>query len=144
MTLLWKRETEDFKYQTYNRGHEWVFPGGVRVSASSAPEYLGEAERVNPEEAFIASLSACHMLTFLALATRKRLVVDSYQDEATGELAKNAEGRMVLARVLLRPKVAFGDEGRPEASVLKELQRTAHEQCFLANSVKTAIEVQPR
>ena len=144
-TVRWHRQTPDFKYETYNRAHDWIFPEkDVTVPASAAPAYKGEPTRVDPEEAFVASLSSCHMLTFLALAARKRFVVDRYEDEAVGVMAKNGEGRFWVSEVTLRPKVAFSGDKMPSAADLEELHHGAHEQCFIANSVKTEIRVEPR
>jgi organic hydroperoxide reductase OsmC/OhrA len=93
-TIDWKRETPDFAYETYNRDHDWTFDAGVTVRGSAAPAYKGSESCVDPEEAFVASLSSCHMLTFLALAARKRYVVDAYRDEAVGILAKDVAGNL--------------------------------------------------
>lgn len=138
-TISWKRATPDFAYDTYNREHEWAFDGGVTVAASAAPGFKGKPERVDPEEALVAALSACHMLTFLAIAAKKRLVVDSYTDEAVGWLDKNAEGKLAVTKVVLRPKVAFAGAG---AEQLAALHKAAHENCFIANSVKTEVTVE--
>ena len=100
-TVAWKRETPDFSYQSYNRDHDWTFDAGVTVRASANPAYLGNDKCVDPEEAFVASLSSCHMLTFLAIAARKRLVLDAYHDEAVGILDKDAAGRLAITRVTL-------------------------------------------
>src|SRR5215475_9417088 len=106
-TIEWRRDTPDFTYQGYNRDHEWRFDGGATVSASAAPAYMGNTACVDPEEAFVASLSSCHMLTFLAIAARKRYVVDRYRDEAAGILAKDAAGRLSMTKVTLRPQIRF-------------------------------------
>src|SRR6516225_9974001 len=100
-TIEWKRETPDFAYQTYNRDHEWSFDAGITVRASAAPAYLGSESCVDPEEAFVASLSSCHMLTFLAIAARKKYVVDSYRDNAIGVLDKDSSGRLAVVKVTL-------------------------------------------
>lgn len=141
-TIEWARESADFGYRSYNRSHAWRFEGGEEVRASAAPEYLGERARVNPEEAFVASLSSCHMLTFLALAARRRLVVDRYTDCAVGYLEKNAEGRLAITRVELRPDVLFAPAA-PSDEVVAALHHEAHEQCFIANSVRTHVTVRP-
>lgn len=141
-TIEWARESADFSYKSYNRSHAWRFEGGEVVRASAAPEYLGEGARVNPEEALVASLSSCHMLTFLALAARRRLVVDRYTDRAVGYLEKNAEGRLAITRVELRPEVLFAPEA-PSDEVVAALHHEAHEQCFIANSVRTQVTVRP-
>src|SRR4029079_11794445 len=102
-TIDWKRVTPDFAYETYNRDHDWSFDAGVTVRASATTAYQGNPACVDPEEAFVASLSSCHMLTFLAITAVKKLVVDAYQDEAVGVLAKDAGGRLAITRVTLRP-----------------------------------------
>jgi organic hydroperoxide reductase OsmC/OhrA len=142
--VTWKRATEGFGYEEYNRGHEWRFEGGEVVRASSAPQFRGDPERVDPEAAFAAALSSCHMLTFLAVAARRRLVVDSYEDEATAFLEKGENGKLQITRVVLRPRVAFSGEKRPDAAALAQLHERAHAECFLANSVKTAVSVEAR
>jgi organic hydroperoxide reductase OsmC/OhrA len=139
-TISWSRGDRDFTYETYPRDHTWRFEGGVEVPASAAPAYLGTAERVDPEEGFVAAVSSCHMLTFLAIAARKRLVVERYDDDAIGVLEKNAEGKLAVTRVTLRPRIAFGGEA-PAADVIERLHELAHESCFIANSVRTEITV---
>ena len=142
-TIRWTRESPDFSYDTYNRAHRWAFDAGLEVAASAAPEYGGDEDRVDPEEAFVASLASCHMLTFLALAARKRFVVDRYEDEAVGVLEKNEAGKLAITRVTLRPRVEFGGEP-PSAEALERLHHQAHEHCFIANSVRTRIDVESR
>jgi organic hydroperoxide reductase OsmC/OhrA len=142
-TIAWKRSSDDFKYDTYNRDHVWHIDGGIDVPASAAPEYRGTMDRVDPERALVASLSACHMLTFLALAARKRLVVDSYEDEASGVMTKNAKGKLFVSHVTLRPKIAWAGEA-PSAEEIGRMHHKSHEECFIANSVLTEIAVEPR
>ena len=143
-TIEWCRETPDFAYETYNRDHDWSFDAGITVRASANPAYLGSENCVDPEEAFVASLSSCHMLTFLAVAARRKYVVDNYHDEAVGVLAKDAGGRLAITRVALRPVISFGGEKVPGAEELRELHDQAHHACFIANSVKTEVVVEPR
>ena len=143
VTVDWKRETPDFAYETYDRDHDWHFDAGVTVRASANPAYLGSETCVDPEEAFVASLSSCHMLTFLAIAARKKYVVDSYHDEAVGILAKDAAGRLAVTGVTLRPQIRFGGDRVPGPEELRQLHDQAHHTCFLANSVKTEIVVEP-
>ena len=143
-TIDWKRETPSFAYETYNRDHDWSFDSGVTVRASANPAYLGSESCVDPEEAFVAALSSCHMLTFLAIAARKKFVVDSYHDEAVGVLEKDAGGRLAITRVSLRPAVHFGGEEVPGAEELQRLHDQAHHACFIANSVKTEVVVEPQ
>jgi organic hydroperoxide reductase OsmC/OhrA len=143
-TIDWKRETPSFAYETYNRDHDWSFDSGVTVRASANPVYLGSESCVDPEEAFVAALSSCHMLTFLAIAARKKLVVDSYHDEAVGVLEKDAGGRLAITRVALRPAVRFGGGEVPGAEELRRLHDQAHHACFIANSVKAEVVVEPQ
>jgi len=140
--LTWTRGETEFTYDTYPRDHEWLFEGGVRVPASATPEYLGNAERVDPEEAFVAALSSCHMLTFLAVAAKRRFVVDAYEDEAVGHLEKNEEGKLAITRVILHPKVMFGGDKQPTEEQIATMHKQSHEQCFIASSVKTAVSVE--
>lgn len=139
--IIWKRETESFAYEEYDRTHVWRFDNGLEVKAAAAPGYFGDPSCVDPEEAFVASVSSCHMLTFLAIAARKRLTVDSYEDRAVGHMAKNAEGRIAITRIDLNPKVVFAPGVEVGAQALEKMHHSAHENCFIANSVKTDISV---
>lgn len=141
-TLRWTRTSDDFTYRNYNREHTWEFEGGVSVPASAAPAYLGREDHVDPEEAFVASLASCHMLTFLALACKKRFVVDAYNDVSVGFLEKNEAGKLAVTRVILRPQVTFGGEKQPSPDELAELHHLAHENCFIASSVLTTVTVE--
>jgi organic hydroperoxide reductase OsmC/OhrA len=142
-TIKWVRNNTDFSYKKYSRDHSWIFDNGVEVPGSAAPAYLGNPQRVDPEAAFVAALSSCHMLTFLALASNKNFVVDSYEDRAVGHLEKNAAGKLAITRVELHPKIAFGAAKMPTATDLDWLHDKAHRECFIANSVTTTIEVLP-
>ena len=142
ITLEWKRETESFTYDSYNRDHVWVFDGGARVPASAAPAYRGNPAQVNPEDALVAALSSCHMLTFLAVAAKRKFVVDRYSDHAVGFLEKNAKGKLAVTRVILRPKVTFGGATQPTPEQLTSLHEEAHNGCFIANSVTTDVTVE--
>jgi len=142
--IRWRRQTESFAYDDYDRTHDWEFGGGLRIQASSAPEYRGRAELPNPEEALVTALSSCHMLTFLAIASRKRFVVDSYEDDAVGTMAKNEDGKIAITHAVLRPRVVFGGERRPDAEELSRMHESAHRNCFIANSVRTEVAVEPR
>ena len=141
-TTRWRRTSDTFTYDTYNRAHEVTFGGGEVVPWSAAAEFKGDAKRVNPEEAYVAALSTCHLLTFLAIATRKRFTVDSYVDEAVGHMEKNADGKYWVSRVTLRPKVTFSGDRQPSAHEISELHSTAHDNCFVANSVKSEVTVE--
>lgn len=142
--VRWVRQSADFAYDTYNRAHEVSFKNGdIVLPASSAPEFKGDAERVDPEEAFVASLSSCHMLTFLAICARKKLVVDGYEDDAVGTLDKNENRKLWMSRVVLRPRVRFAPGTAVDAAALAHLHHDAHENCFIALSVKTDVQVEP-
>jgi organic hydroperoxide reductase OsmC/OhrA len=142
-SIDWRRTTADFDYDSYDRNHRWRFDGGVELAASSAPAYKGDPARVDPEEALVAAIASCHMLTFLAVAARRRLVVDAYQDDAVGTMEKNDEGRLAITRVVLRPRIAFSGAA-PDAAELARLHELAHAGCFIANSVRAEIRVEPR
>ncbi|HNP61195.1 MAG TPA: OsmC family protein [Nitrospirales bacterium] len=142
ITVEWKRASEDFSYESYNRDHILVFEGGVRVPASAVPAYGGNPAHVNPEEAFVAALSSCHMLTFLAMAVKKRFVVDCYIDHAVGLLEKNQNKKLAITRAILRPQVMFGGPTLPTREQIHALHERAHSECFIANSVTTEVTVE--
>ena len=143
-TINWKLETPDFAYESYNRDHAWQFDAGITVKASASPAYLGSESCVDPEEAFVASLSSCHMLTFLAITARKRYIVDAYVDQAVGILARNEAANLAITKVTLRPEVRFSGEKQPSADELERLHEQAHHACFIASSVKTEVVVEPQ
>jgi organic hydroperoxide reductase OsmC/OhrA len=144
-TVRWERaEGEAFTDNRYSRGHVWSFDGGVSLRASASPHVVGrwaDPSGVDPEEAFVAALSSCHMLTFLHLAARAGHVVDLYEDVAEGRMSKNARGRMWVSHVVLRPRIAWA-LGGPVAAELDRLHIAAHEECFIANSVLTEVTVE--
>jgi len=141
-TITWERSTDDFQYDTYDRNHRWAFENGAEIAASAAPDFLGDSACIDPEEAFVASLSSCHMLTFLAIAAKKRLKLDSYTDAAVGYLQKNEEGKLAMTEVILRPQVKFSGEKQPTPEQIEKMHHTAHENCFIALSVKTEVRVE--
>jgi organic hydroperoxide reductase OsmC/OhrA len=146
-TIRWERGSAVFKDSKYSRAHRWLFDGGVEVRASSSPHVvpipLSDDHAVDPEEAFVAALSSCHMLWFLSLAARRGFVVDGYVDRASGIMAKNAEGRLTMTEVTLRPQAIFAGEPRPTPEELEELHHRAHEECFIASSVRTGVRCEP-
>jgi organic hydroperoxide reductase OsmC/OhrA len=146
-TVSWMRGDAVFTDNRYSRGHTWSFDGGVTVPASSSPSVvrlpLSRADAVDPEEAFVASLSSCHMLFFLSFAAKRGFVVDAYNDEAVGVMGKNAHGKMYVAKVTLRPRVAFSGAKRPSDADIAEMHHRSHEECFIANSVLTEVAVEP-
>jgi organic hydroperoxide reductase OsmC/OhrA len=140
--IEWRRTTPDFTYEGHDRAHEWQFDGGVTVPASSAPAFRGVPERVDPEEAYVAALSSCHMLTFLAIAARKRLTIDAYEDDAVGQMEKNETGRLAITKVTLRPRITWAPGTTVTEVELERLHHQSHLECFIANSVKTDVTVE--
>ena len=144
-TIRWSRSGATYTDGRYSRAHEWAFDGGAVVAASSSPHVvplpMSDAAGVDPEEAFVASLSSCHMLFFLDFARRAGFVADSYVDEAEGVMEKGADGRMWMSRVTLRPRAEWSGEA-PDAAALADLHHKAHDACFIANSVKTEVRVE--
>lgn len=146
-TLVWTRGDQPFSDGKYSRAHTWRFDGGAVVPASSSPQVvrvpMSDASAVDPEEAFIASLASCHMLFFLDFARQGGFVVDAYEDDSEGVLARNADGRMAMTLVTLRPRIAFSGDKRPTPEQLDALHHKSHEACYIANSVKTEVRVEP-
>jgi len=144
--ILWQRTPgEAFSDNRYSRGHTWSFDGGVSFRASSSPHVVprfSDPSGVDPEEAFIASLSSCHMLTFLYLAAKRGLVINRYEDVAEGRMAKNENGRFWVSEVTLRPRIAW-EGSAPDKETTSELHHLAHEECFIANSVRTDVRCEP-
>jgi organic hydroperoxide reductase OsmC/OhrA len=145
-TVKWRRGDAKFTDQRYSRGHEWSFDGGVTVPASSSPLSVrlpySVAEAVDPEEALVAALASCHMLTFLYVAAKQGFVVEDYADDALGEMSKNERGKLWVSRIILSPAIVFTGDKRPTPEQLDELHRLAHEECYIANSVKSEVLVQ--
>ena len=146
-TVVWTRPADaGFTDNKYSRAHEWRFDGGTVVPGSSSPHVvrvpLSDPTAVDPEEAFVASLSSCHMLFFLSLAAKQGFVVDSYEDAAVGVMAKNEAGKMAMTVVTLRPKAVFSGR-EPSAEQLAELHHRSHDECFIASSVKTDVRCEP-
>jgi organic hydroperoxide reductase OsmC/OhrA len=145
-TVRWSRDgADDFAKGQYSRAHQWAFDGGAIVPASASPHVVGtrwsDEAGIDPEEAFIASLSSCHMLFFLDFARRDGWVIDSYVDEAEGVLEKREDGKMAMTRVVLHPQIEWSGNA-PDASAVEALHHRAHEACFIANSVTTAVTVE--
>ena len=146
--IEWKRTTPDFANPTYDRSYSIGFDDGITVPGTAAraniPPTAPQAPGVDPEQAFVASLSSCHMLWFLYLACEKKFTVDRYADEAIGVLEKNRDGRMAMTRVTLRPRIAFGGKQPPTPEQLQGLHEKAHALCFIANSVLTEVLIEPQ
>jgi organic hydroperoxide reductase OsmC/OhrA len=138
--LTWEKGDAPFTYEAYPRNHSIAFKNGQEtVIASASPPYRGDASKCDPEDMLVAALSSCHMLSFLAIAAKKKLTVTSYEDDAVGSLENNG-GKLWITRVILRPKVAIDTD----AETLAHIHHQAHEACFIANSVKTDVSVEPR
>ena len=145
--IRWSRGDAAFTDNRYSRGHTWLFDGGVEVPASSSPYVvrvpLSVAAAVDPEEAFVASISSCHMLWFLSIAAEGGFRVDEYLDEAVGVMGKNPAGRTAVTRVTLQPRVTFSGDKVPGRAEIEALHHKAHAECFIANSVLTDIRCEP-
>ena len=144
--ILWKKNLDEaFVDSKYSRSHTWSFDGGIEIPASSSPHVvpvpMSNESAVDPEEAFVAAVSSCHMLWFLSIAAEKNFIVESYEDNAIGVLGKNGEGKLAMTKITLKPKVNFNDTIVPTNEQVDELHRLAHEKCFIANSVKTKITI---
>ena len=138
--LNWEKGEAPFTYETYTRNHTIAFKNGQEaLTASASPTYKGDAGKADPEDMLVAALSSCHMLSFLAIAAKKKLTVNSYEDDAVGFL-ENDGGKLWITRVILRPRVEI--DADPET--LMQIHHMAHEACFIANSVKTEVTVEPR
>jgi len=146
--ILWLRGEQDFLSNRYSRRHVMRFDGGVEVPGSSSPHVvpipLSDPCAVDPEEAFVASLSSCHMLWFLSIAAKRRFCVERYADSAVGTMARNEAGKMAMTVVTLRPDVTFSGAMQPTRAQIDQMHHEAHEECFIANSVKTEVRCEPR
>jgi organic hydroperoxide reductase OsmC/OhrA len=146
--VIWQRGEQDFLGNRYSRKHLLRFDGGLEVPGSSSPHVvplpMSDAAAVDPEETFIASLASCHMLWFLSIAADQQFCVDSYQDAAIGVMAKNSAGKLYIARVTLRPAVAFSGARQPTREQIEQMHHQAHEECYIANSVKSEVRCEPR
>ena len=145
--ILWNRNGALFSDNRYSRKHLWQFDGGIDVPASSSPQVvrlpLSEAAAVDPEEAFVASLASCHMLWFLDIAARGGFIIDSYVDDAVGTLAKNSDGKFAMTTVTLKPNVIFSGDKRPSHEDIQRMHHKAHDECFIATSVKSEVRCEP-
>ena len=146
-TVHWQRDGQPFSDRRYSRRHTMLFDGGALVAGSASPhsvrEPFSDPAAVDPEEAFVASLSSCHMLWFLDLACRAGWVVDDYRDAAVGVLGPRADGKLAMTLVTLRPALRFAGERRPDTSEIARLHHAAHAQCFIANSVTSEVRCEP-
>jgi organic hydroperoxide reductase OsmC/OhrA len=148
VTIYWgKKSDEIFVDNKYSRFHTWTFDGGIEVAASSSPHIvplpMSIESAVDPEEAFVGSVSSCHLLTFLSMAAEKNYIVESYVDHAEGILGKNNEKKLAMTKITLNPKVIFAGTTIPSREQIDELHHLAHAECFISNSVKTEITIIP-
>lgn len=147
-TIHWQRGDDDFTKGRYSRAHEWRFDGGVVVPASASPHVVrapwSDPTAVDPEEAFVAAVASCHMLWFLSLAAERGIVVESYDDEAVGIMGRIAPERHAVTEIVLRPRIVFGGASAPDAAAIQTVHDAAHERCFIANSITSAIRIEPR
>lgn len=147
-SVAWQRGDAAFTDNRYSRRHAWRFDGGAEVPGSSSPLSVplpySDPSAVDPEEALVAAISSCHMLWFLGLAAKKGFRVDRYEDDAEGVMEKNEEGKLAITRATLRPRVSFDPAASPTAAELDALHHEAHERCYIANSVRTHIAIEPR
>lgn len=146
-TIAWERGSQAFADNRYSRGHRWTFDGGADVLASSSPHVvpvpMSDAAGVDPEEALVAATSSCHMLFFLSFAAKRGFIVDSYVDRASGIMEKNTEGKMAMTRITLRPDIVFSGERQPTQEEIARMHHESHDQCFIANSLKSEIVLEP-
>ena len=146
-TIRWARSDALFTDNRYSRGHTWLFDGGIEVPASSSPHSVpvpySQPRAVDPEEAFVASISSCHMLWFLSIAAKRGFCVDRYVDDALGVMARNDQGKFAMTLVTLRPRVDFVGTAIPSNSDVEAMHHKAHDECFIANSVKTEVRCEP-
>jgi organic hydroperoxide reductase OsmC/OhrA len=146
-SIAWLRRGDDFRRGRYDRSHAWTFDGGIRVPASASPQVVpvpfASEEAVDPEEALVAAAASCHMLSFLHLAAKRGFVVERYDDDAEGLMERGAGGRYAITRITLRPRIVFGGDAAPDAAGLAALHEAAHEECYIANSLRAEIAVEP-
>ena len=144
-TIQWQRNEHVFSDGKYSRAHRWFFDGGAEVEASPSPHIvpapMSVAENVDPEEAFIAAVSSCHMLFFLEIACKNKFVIDRYDDPATGTMTENERGRLFVSKIVLRPEIVFIGERIPDLAKLEKMHHQSHEMCFIANSILTDVVV---
>lgn len=147
-TIDWARGDQPFLDNRYSRAHDWRFDGGAVVRGSSAPGSvpvpMSDPTAVDPEEAVVAAASSCHMLFFLAYAAKAGFVVDRYRDEAVAVMGRDERGKVAITAITLRPAVTFSGEARPDAAALADLHHRAHDHCYVANSLRGTVTVEPR
>lgn len=141
INLEWQKVSTDFSYENYNRHHTIAFSGNQTLKNSASPEYFGNSDMSNPEELLASALASCHMLTFLAIASKSGYDIQSYNCKADAVLGKNDEGRMSVTEITLTPEIVYNGDKRPTDEQLKSLHEKAHKNCFIAQSLKTKVNV---
>ncbi|MBA3647889.1 MAG: OsmC family protein [Chitinophagales bacterium] len=144
--VLWEKKSHElFTDNKYSRAHYWFFDGGVEISASASPQVvplpMADESAVDPEEAFVASLSSCHMLFFLSIAAANKFTVEKYEDFAEGIMSKNEDGKLAMTVINLKPEVTFSGEPIPTAEQISKFHKLAHDKCYIANSVRSVINI---
>ena len=144
--ISWKNDAPDtFTKNRYTRGHTWSFDGGVEIPASSSPHAVrvpfSVEAAVDPEEAFVAAVSSCHMLEFLWIAAKREFLIDSYEDNAVGEMTASMDGKQFISKVTLNPEIEWSGETRPTSEEIADMHHAAHEGCYIANSIKSEVVV---
>lgn len=147
-SVIWQRGTQDFLDKKYSREHVWRFDDGCEVPGSCPPSKLipvplARPDAVDPEEGLLAALSACHMLFFLALSAKAGYRIDSYIDDAIGVMGKNERGKTLMERITLRPQVTFSGDKTPTPEDIADLHSRAHAECFIANTLRSDIVLDP-
>ena len=144
-TITWERDGADFVGLKYSRAHRWTLDGGLELRASASPQHVREPMSdpagIDPEEAFVAALSSCHLLSFLYVAAKRGHTVERYVDDAEGVMSHNEQGRLAITRVVLRPRVTYASA--PDVETDAAMHHEAHDACYIANSVRTEVVVQP-
>lgn len=145
-TLTWQKQPgEEFEKGTYSRVHHWEFDGGMKIAASSSPNVvplpMSDPSVIDPEEAFLASLSSCHLLFFLSIAAKKKIIVEKYEDHVEGIMGENEDGKTAMLSVILNPAISFSGNNLPSPETIHQIHELAHDSCFIANSVKTKIKI---
>ena len=141
--IHWERDTEHFNIKSLNRDHVIRFENGVVIHATSAPEFTGNPDLISPEDLFVATISSCHMMTFLAVASLNKWQVQTYRDQAQGFLEENQAGRIMMNRVILQPQVVFSGSNHPSRKAQEDMHLKERRSGFIANSVRTSISIQP-
>lgn len=142
-TIKWQRNQAKFTDNKYSREHLWQFDGGTKIPASSSPQVVpvphSNPNYIDPEEAFIASIASCHMLWFLAIAANQEFTIESYLDRAVGLMSQNKDGKLAMTQITLSPTIVFSADNLPTTKQVEKMHQEAHQNCFLANSIKTEI-----